>query len=83
MSTIIDFLKNGMLWFTLIMLTLIILLHVGLFKLAQLTAGISIFNEDNYTAVKWLAFVIYEASLGLGLTAVLVVIWGVVADEFT
>ncbi|MCP6718889.1 MAG: hypothetical protein KJI71_01475, partial [Patescibacteria group bacterium] len=65
------------------MLTLIILLHVGLFKLAQLTAGISIFNEDNYTAVKWLAFVIYEASLGLGLTAVLVVIWGVVADEFT
>lgn len=81
LSSIKELLTEWGFWFSIVMLTLVIFLHVGLFKLAQLTAGISIFNEDDYTAVKWIAFVVYEATVGLGLTAFLVFVWSFVASE--
>lgn len=73
-------LTSGMFYFHLIMTTLLVLLHIGVWKLAVLISNLSFIDSADANTWKWVAFVVLEFTGGLGLTALLIVIWVGITD---
>lgn len=75
-----DIVTNGMFWFHLIMTSLLVLLHIGIWKLAQLISQLSFIDSTDANAWKWIAFVVLEFTGGLGLTVLLIFIWAGITE---
>ena len=81
LKTLKEILTSGYTWFSVFVLALLVFLHIGLFKLSELIAGLSFIDSSDFEAIKWVSFVVLEISFGFGLSFLIIWIWVMVMDK--